>query len=366
MSDDTTTDESDKGSIGGFSIIDHTRARCGAELSNRAFRLFIVLNSYANKQGTCWPLRSTLADDLGWSERNVDRARIELEDAGLLKVSHRPKTSNLWHLTRGDRYVAPGPLGETDWSPQGDQSVAPDQTDWSPVGDRYVAPGETNRSHRRTPLKKTSEEDQAKSTIDNAASETEGAAVGGQTSPPPSATDEGRAESVDAPRNFEPDDLAAKIVADQDADLASLAATADLDDATLVERIATWDRSNLDHPRSLAASARASGLPLPTKLRAQIRRWLADHGVHATPETEAAERRAEAQAQAAAPPTPEEAQARADVLALLTARVTEASEQATADRDREITDAQARWEAERTPEAIAEREERVRRTRWAS
>ncbi len=72
-------------------------------LSDRAVRLFAVLDRYANDDGTCWPSRVTLAAKMGCSVDSLDRAKAELVDAGALEVVHRTgadgaPTSNLYIL----------------------------------------------------------------------------------------------------------------------------------------------------------------------------------------------------------------------------------------------------------------------------
>lgn len=57
-----------------------------APVSDRAVRLYALLDRYAGQNGEAWPRRSTLAERLRTSLRSVDRALDELVDAGALDV----------------------------------------------------------------------------------------------------------------------------------------------------------------------------------------------------------------------------------------------------------------------------------------
>lgn len=59
-------------------------------LSDRAVRLYGVLDRFAGQRVKAWPSRSTLAALMaGCSQRSVDRAVEELEESGYLKVERR-------------------------------------------------------------------------------------------------------------------------------------------------------------------------------------------------------------------------------------------------------------------------------------
>jgi len=76
-------------------------------LSDRAIRVWALLDRYANKRRECWPSRNTLAKRAGCSVRSVDRAIDELEAAKWLKRERRTKAgtnepdSNFYKLLWG-------------------------------------------------------------------------------------------------------------------------------------------------------------------------------------------------------------------------------------------------------------------------
>ena len=68
-----------------------------------ALRLFLVLKKYANQQGTAFPSRARLAQDLGLTVKTITRARDELVTIGALCYQQRldergDSTSNLYHV----------------------------------------------------------------------------------------------------------------------------------------------------------------------------------------------------------------------------------------------------------------------------
>ena len=73
-----------------------------SEISAQAVRLYAVLHRYADKDGTAFPSRATLAKRLGMkSPKTVDAALIELQSIGAVTVEHRhdaagDMTSNLY------------------------------------------------------------------------------------------------------------------------------------------------------------------------------------------------------------------------------------------------------------------------------
>jgi hypothetical protein len=68
----------------------------------------IVLDTYANKEGFCWPSRATIAAGAKLTDKPVDQAIRRLEAAGFLVVSRsRGRTSNTYRLTFPNSGVAP-------------------------------------------------------------------------------------------------------------------------------------------------------------------------------------------------------------------------------------------------------------------
>ncbi len=65
--------------------------------------VFVYLKNRANKEKTCFPSIGTIAADVKLSKRTVERALVDLENAGLLERIHRfrskgGKSSNLYRL----------------------------------------------------------------------------------------------------------------------------------------------------------------------------------------------------------------------------------------------------------------------------
>jgi hypothetical protein len=75
--------------IGNFAMIPESLIFSG--LSDKALRMYAALSRYADKGGTAYPARATLAERMQWSESTVDRALRDLVKAGLLRVTLRVK-----------------------------------------------------------------------------------------------------------------------------------------------------------------------------------------------------------------------------------------------------------------------------------
>jgi len=89
-------------------------------ISDRALRLYAVLNRYADKDThKAFPSRRTLAERLNCSPKSVDRAINELIEAGLLEKEQRWNSSLMFTLTSGapvSKGVDSGDQGG--WSPE--------------------------------------------------------------------------------------------------------------------------------------------------------------------------------------------------------------------------------------------------------
>lgn len=69
-------------------------ARSGKSVTPGAFRLYVVIKSYAkNGQNTAFPSQETLAKDLGVSERQVYTYMHQLRDAGAMRYELRVKAN---------------------------------------------------------------------------------------------------------------------------------------------------------------------------------------------------------------------------------------------------------------------------------
>ncbi len=76
-------------------------------LSDRAFRLYVLLARYGTSPDDCFPRISTLADRLGVSDATVQRGLRELVAAGCVTVVPRfeggRQTSNGYQLAMGEQ-----------------------------------------------------------------------------------------------------------------------------------------------------------------------------------------------------------------------------------------------------------------------
>ena len=73
-----------------------------SNLSSSARLVGLVLTTFMNRNGLCFPSKDTIAAGCDFSRRTVDKAVNELESAGYLEVSHsRGRSSNRYRaLTR--------------------------------------------------------------------------------------------------------------------------------------------------------------------------------------------------------------------------------------------------------------------------
>ena len=75
-----------------------------SELPSRAIVVYLYLADRAGKEGTCFPSVPRIARDTGLSGRTVQRAILDLERAGFVRVDGRLRkngadSSNLYTLT---------------------------------------------------------------------------------------------------------------------------------------------------------------------------------------------------------------------------------------------------------------------------
>lgn len=75
-----------------------------ADLPHRAVTVFMYLKNRAGKDGQCFPAISTIATNLKYSKRTVERALTDLEKAGFVKRQTRwrergGQSSNLYVLS---------------------------------------------------------------------------------------------------------------------------------------------------------------------------------------------------------------------------------------------------------------------------
>ncbi|WP_414645079.1 helix-turn-helix domain-containing protein [Bradyrhizobium sp.] len=58
--------------------------------------LLLVIATYADKHGICWPSQGTLAEDTGMSLDTVQRHTKRLKDGGFLSITRPPKRRGQW------------------------------------------------------------------------------------------------------------------------------------------------------------------------------------------------------------------------------------------------------------------------------
>ena len=118
-----TSDTNYAGPVSGTSYVDSDVSRVDAEAvlrgvryrtipesilfgnaSDKAIRLYLILDSYLGRNETAWPSRRTLADDLKCSLKTIDRTLQELATLGIVTITHRYRsdgsfTSSDYRLT---------------------------------------------------------------------------------------------------------------------------------------------------------------------------------------------------------------------------------------------------------------------------
>lgn len=80
-------------------------------LSFGARFLLVVLATYADQAGVCWPSIPTLARVMGVTDRNVRKARAQLVDAGAIAVDQRPGHSAIVRFPVVADYLRAVPAG---------------------------------------------------------------------------------------------------------------------------------------------------------------------------------------------------------------------------------------------------------------
>ncbi len=74
-------------------------------LKPKEFAVYSCLVRHSDKDGSCFPSRSTIANECCMDKKTVDSAIKALIDRGLIQKIHRhrtdgTKTSNLYHIVR--------------------------------------------------------------------------------------------------------------------------------------------------------------------------------------------------------------------------------------------------------------------------
>ncbi|PJI07669.1 helix-turn-helix domain-containing protein [Clostridium sp. CT7] len=85
---------------GNFTIVQNKDIT--SDLSNGAFRLYILLQSYCygNQKHTCYPSQATLSKQLNRTTRTIQRYLKELEDKGYIEKKRRGSISNIYKMLK--------------------------------------------------------------------------------------------------------------------------------------------------------------------------------------------------------------------------------------------------------------------------
>lgn len=77
------------------------------KISANAKLLYGLLRFYQFGNDNCWPARGTLAKALGCSDKSISRAIMQLENAGLVEVERRRRSSSIYtvRLIRDNEYL---------------------------------------------------------------------------------------------------------------------------------------------------------------------------------------------------------------------------------------------------------------------
>ena len=133
LPDDAPRDDTDAASENHFTLVPTALIK-NPDLSDRALRLWLLLDE---RQGNAAKMRvksETLMDDLGWSRPTVTRARSELIKAGLLHTKHSGRSLIYWtvNIARNRRRVLKsGAADESNLTQQSPKCVKSDAADES-------------------------------------------------------------------------------------------------------------------------------------------------------------------------------------------------------------------------------------------
>lgn len=116
------------------------------DISAQALRLYCLLRRHGDKDGQCFPGRKRLAEQLHASPSTVDRAKIELLDAGAICQRHRTSeagdwTSNEYHIhwdQATDCRRLKAPAGDEGSTAYDDTSTAYEQTGLPPAVNELI------------------------------------------------------------------------------------------------------------------------------------------------------------------------------------------------------------------------------------
>ncbi len=121
------------------------------QLGSADLRVLCAIAAYADRSGKCWPATTTLASELGVSDRRVRSCLRNLESGGYLKTEHRPGQRSSYTILRETPNPGTSPSGESGTSASGVE----DNPGTSPSGG--AEPELPGTPERELPPKDTSE-----------------------------------------------------------------------------------------------------------------------------------------------------------------------------------------------------------------
>ena len=71
-----------------------------ARVGSAGLRALCAIATHADQSGKCWPATTTLADELGLTDRQVRTQLRNLEQYGYLETAHRPGRPSLYRIVR--------------------------------------------------------------------------------------------------------------------------------------------------------------------------------------------------------------------------------------------------------------------------
>ena len=105
-------------------------------LGKAALRVLCALGAFANRQGKCWPATTTLAAELGISDRRVRVCLRELEASGYIDTEPRPGQRSTYSILR--KSLDPGTVAS---------GVEPDPGTPASGGAEHQHPGTPEHQH---------------------------------------------------------------------------------------------------------------------------------------------------------------------------------------------------------------------------
>lgn len=132
------------------------KARKDGIIGSREQAVYMVLATYADKEGVCWPSVVTLAKDLGCTIKTVSRALTVLSNAGIISRQRRWNNSSIINLMERKDSSVPTPSEDSSVQEQSKR------TDQSLMKGQICPPNiPVNKPIKNIDLKKASKEEKS-------------------------------------------------------------------------------------------------------------------------------------------------------------------------------------------------------------